>query len=436
MIPFQRKSIVIPFLVLSGVFVVIHGSQATVIVQDTFEGTGCSRSTFWRQDDRPTHYCSGSYVAGTNCATSPGSARCSCLVDSDCTGGRTCFDDPDAQGPEIGTRNGIPTPSGGGSCYVYKHYHGDESSTYLNSSDELNQSLGTGPYNSSSSSNWPAGTKSTHTWHSVEYLYFDSQHSGVNEPTGTAGALYHPIHQKLGKWILSDTWTAADASCSNPENVINLAHVRGATGGDTTVPMSWMSFMEASGTKAGGCAQGTPGYANDEPPNPWNLDFGNGINLTWDTWHKVETYVNLRGTCTGGATSNTGCSDQMRVWVDGVLAVTADTGNFAGGTTGANLRGLSKFWFLGNASASGGPVNYWLYLDSVCVGTSYSDCTGAPYNATMAQAEFGGVPADTQAPTNPTNLQTSVSVSSLFEHIAIWIAGVVSNVLHFFTGKG
>jgi hypothetical protein len=396
-------------LLLALVGILATPARATVIVQDTFEGPGCSESTFWRFDSRPNFYCLG----GTgNCATAPYGPGCSCLLNSECDSGN-CYDEPNTRGPEVGTaRNGISPPPGGGSCYTYKHYHQDEDAAYLYSSDELNPNYwvnmaSPNPYQATSSAAWPAGTKSSTSWHYVYYIYVDSQHSGVDAPPGSAGTFAHPGHQKLGKWYLTNTWTPADASCSNPQNIVNLGHLRGTAGGGTGQPMNWMSFMEAAGTVASGCSNG-----NSEPPNPYNLDFGNGVLLTWDTWHKVEAYVNNRGTCTGGAASNAGCTDQMRVWVDGVLAVNTDTGNFAGGTVAPNIRVLSKFWFFGNSSASGAAVNYWIYADNFCVGTSYNDCTGAPFNGTLAQAEFGGKTTDTTPPATISDLAASGATSS------------------------
>src|SRR5262249_43425250 len=150
-------------------------------------------------------------------------------------------------------------------------------------------------------------------------------------------------------------------------------------------------------------------------PYFWNGDFGTSSHADFDRWHKIEAYVNVRGTCTGSAydnavssewpRGNANCSDQMRVWVDDVLVISADDGNWAGGTTGANLRGLTKFWFFGNASATGAPVNYWIYDDNFCVGTSYDDCTQAPFSATRARAEFGG--GDHLAPAAPSTLRVT-----------------------------
>jgi hypothetical protein len=96
-------------------------------------------------------------------------------------------------------------------------------------------------------------------------------------------------------------------------------------------------------------------------------------------------YTKLRGGCNGPYTSCGGCNDIHRVWIDDVLAISTDVAqlDFLGTLV------LAKFDLLGNASATGAAVNYWMYIDSICVGTSTNDCVGSPYLGTSAVAEFG-----------------------------------------------
>jgi fibronectin type III domain protein len=425
--------------------------RATVIVQDTFEptsGNACSESAFWRYDSRSSHYCIG---GGGNCGTYPAGNGCGCFSNADCISGN-CYDDvtTSPRGPVVGiARNGINPPTidpatgnslGSNSCFAYYHYIQTEQNCGLNSSDEASQNYswpggtpdptrrkvcsgGTNVNRScatdtdcpsatciTSSSPWPAGTKGSATFHYVYYIYIDSQHSNMPESPGAS--FWHPIGQKLGKWLFSSTFSGAQSTCSANCMDMELAMMwaQSGAGGSDLQNMRSDSFVE-----------GSPGVA--EPPY-YNQNFncdGSVPGCTpqmigWNGWHKIELYMNLRHTCTGGPTSNAGCSDQLRVWVDGVLGTATDTGNLAGGSTLANPYNLNKFWFFGNDSCGGTncgtPVNYWILADNFCVGTSFSDCTGAPFYGTKAQAAFGGGTSDTTPPATTSNLAASGATSN------------------------
>src|SRR5262245_40121746 len=66
-------------IALGLVMLAARSAHATVIVQETFEGTGCSESTFWRFDSRPEYTCVG---GSGNCATAPFGPGCSCLLNN------------------------------------------------------------------------------------------------------------------------------------------------------------------------------------------------------------------------------------------------------------------------------------------------------------------------------------------------------------------
>jgi len=302
-------------------FAASSGAQATVIIQDTFEGTPCQLSAWWRSESQTT-----------------------------------------AEGPTIGGAiNGVSPHDG--ACFSYVHYQSDEYSRYLFS-----------PY-----TGWPSGTTSARNVHFAYWIYFDSVTSG--------GSFSHPIHQKLGKWYMRRTFSENASSCSAslPCSIPNVGHVRGSSAGGTGVPMYWESHLET--------------YGIAEPTGCGPSDVGDGTALQYNQWHKVEGYIALGTGCTGGASGCTGCDDKIRVWVDGHETTTANNWNAQGGE---NNWVLSAFWLFGNASASGASVNYWVYIDSICVGTSYDDCTGAPYYGTAAAAEFGA--PDVTNPTDPSSL--------------------------------